>query len=98
LPVDVAVDSVAADSLGASNCGPKVLEAAQQFVDEVVLVQDSAIIEAQRLLWRDIRAAVEPGGATALAALLSGAYRPARDERVGVLVCGANVALQTLAT
>ena len=32
----------------------------------------------------------EPGGAAALAALLSGRYRPAPGERVGVLLCGAN--------
>ena len=32
----------------------------------------------------------EPGGAAAFAALLSGAYAPAVDERVGVVVCGGN--------
>jgi threonine dehydratase len=36
------------------------------------------------------RLVAEPGGATALAALTSGAYRPEVDERVAVLVCGAN--------
>ena len=41
--------------------------------------------------------AVEPGGAAAFAALASGAYRPAAGERVGVLVCGANVDLDALA-
>jgi len=34
--------------------------------------------------------ATEPGGAAALAALLSGRYRPRPGERVGVLVCGGN--------
>ena len=95
-PVDVGVDSVAADSLGARNCGPKVFEVARTLVDHVALVPDAAIIEAQRLLWRNYRMAIEPGGATALAALLAGSYVPAADERVGVLVCGANVALETL--
>ena len=28
--------------------------------------------------------------AAAMAALLSGGYRPAKDERVGVVLCGAN--------
>jgi len=95
-PVDVEVDSIAADSLGARNCGPRVFEAARRTVASMVLVPDAAIVEAQRLLWRDLRAAVEPGGATALAALLAGAYRPASDERMGVLVCGANVGLASL--
>jgi threonine dehydratase len=95
-PVDVRVDSIAADSLGARNCGPRAYAAARHAVAGMVMVPDSAIIAAQRLLWRDFRIAVEPGGATALAALLSGAYRPAKGERMGILLCGANVALDRL--
>jgi threonine dehydratase len=95
-PVDVSVESIAADSLGARNCGPRVFEVASRLVADVVLVADEFIRDAQRLLWRDIRVAAEPGGATALAALISGAYRPAAGERVGVLLCGANVALDSL--
>ena len=37
------------------------------------------------------------GGAAALGALISGAYRPRPAERVGVLLCGANVELSKLA-
>jgi len=43
-------------------------------------------------LWAVLRVVAEPGGAAALAALLTGAYQPARDERVAVLLCGANTA------
>jgi threonine dehydratase len=57
-----------------------------------VLVPDAAIAEAQRRLWRGLRVLAEPGGATALAALISGAYRPAPGQRVAVLVCGGNAA------
>ncbi len=95
-PVDVPVESIAADSLGARNVGPRVLQAAKASVDHVALVPDSAILAAQRHLWSMLRIASEPGGATALAALLCGAYLPARDERVGVLLCGGNVDLATL--
>ena len=63
---------------------------AQAYVDRVVLVPDEAIQESQRRLWEVLRVATEPGGAAAFAALLSGRYRPARDEKVGVLVCGGN--------
>lgn len=90
-PVDVPVESIAADSLGARNVGDLVFGICRETVDHVALVPDDAITKAQRALWRDCRIAVEPGGATALAALLCGAYRPGRHERVGVLVCGANV-------
>ncbi|HZH50763.1 MAG TPA: threonine/serine dehydratase [Microvirga sp.] len=95
-PIDVDVDSVAADSLGARNTGDLVYEICREAVDHVALVEDAAIREAQGLLWRDWRIAAEPGGAAALGALVSGAYRPSAGERVGVLLCGANVDLASL--
>lgn len=96
-PVDVDVDSVAADSLGARNTGDLVYSICRGAVDHVALVADGAIRDAQALLWRDYRLATEPGGAAALAALISGAYKPRSGERVGVLLCGANVELNRLA-
>jgi threonine dehydratase len=96
-PVDVEIDSVAADSLGAKNTGDLVYEVCRESVDHVALVADTAIRDAQRLLWRDYRIASEPGGAAALAALMSGTYMPSSGERIGVLLCGANVELQKLA-
>lgn len=95
-PVTVEVDSIAADSLGARNVGQVVYDCCKGTVDHVALVPDAAISEAQAQLWRDFRLAVEPGGAAAFAALVSGVYRPAAGERVGVLVCGANVDLGKL--
>lgn len=96
-PVDVDVQSVAADSLGARNTGQLVLDIARAHVDHVALVPDGAITLAQRLCWQALRMAVEPGGAAALAAVLCGAYRPEPTERVGVLMCGANLDLKALA-
>ena len=96
-PVDVEVNSVAADSLGARNVGELVYRTCRDSVDHVALVTDEAIREAQRRLWQDFRVAAEPGGAAALAALVSGAYRPKGGERVGVLLCGANIDARGLA-
>jgi threonine dehydratase len=96
-PVDVAVRSIAADSLGARRVGQLNLEIARKFVSGVVLVKDTAIAEAQRRLWADLSVIAEPGGAAAFAALASGAYRPEPNERVGVLVCGANADLAKFA-
>jgi len=89
-PVDAAVGGLAADSLGARQVGGLMFPLAQRFVAEAVLVADSAIVAAQRLLWERFRLIAEPGGATALAALLSGAFVPPDGGRVGVLVCGGN--------
>ncbi|MCP8938678.1 threonine/serine dehydratase [Alsobacter sp. SYSU M60028] len=96
-PVDVPVESIAADSLGARRVGQIPFQVARRAVDHVALVADDAIRSAQLLLWRDYRIASEPGGAAALAALLSGRYRPQAGERVGVLLCGGNVDPATLA-
>jgi threonine dehydratase len=96
-PVDVEVNSIAADSLGAKNTGDLVYRICRATVDRVALVSDAAIRQAQASLWRDLRIAAEPGGAAALAALQSGAYRAAQGERIGVLLCGANVDLASLA-
>src|SRR5215218_422997 len=96
-PTDVEVESVAADSLGARNVGALVYATCRDTVDHVALVADDAIRAAQRALWRDWRIASEPGGAAALAALVSGAYKPRPGERVGVLLCGANIDLGKLA-
>ncbi len=92
-PVDVPVESIAADSLGARNVGALVHAIAARHVDQVVLVPDDAIRHAIGTLWRDFRLLSEPGGAAALAAILSGAYSPAPGERVGILLCGGNVDL-----
>ena len=96
-PVDVTVESIAADSLGARNTGQLVYDIARANVDHVALVPDDAIVAAQRLLWDRLRVATEPGGAAALAALICGSYKPRADEKVGVLLCGANVDLAKLA-
>jgi threonine dehydratase len=88
--VPVEVGGLAADSLGARRVGDIAFATATAFVDRVALVSDAAIRDAQRRLWREVRLVAEPGGAAALAAVVTGAYRPGPGERVVVLVCGAN--------
>ncbi|MFE5947360.1 threonine/serine dehydratase [Streptomyces sp. NPDC056480] len=97
-PVDVTVDSVAADSLGARRASATALATARHDSVRTVLVPDTAIIRARRALWDDRRLAVEHAAATALAALTAPdrqgdtahGYRPAPGEKVCVVLCGAN--------
>ena len=90
-PIDVPVTGRAADSLGARRIGDIAFSVASAgHVDDVVLVDDDAILGAQRALWSELRIFAEPGGAAALAAVRDGAYVPSEKERVVVLVCGAN--------
>jgi threonine dehydratase len=91
--VEVETGGVAADSLGARRAGGLMFPIAQNFVPQALLVSDEQIVEAQKLLWQELRLIAEPGGATALAALLSGAYKPYPGERVGVVLCGSNADL-----
>ncbi len=88
--VDVEVSGIASDSLGARRIGAVAWESVRRYVDLAVTVDDSEIRAAQRALWNELRLIAEPGGATALAALRSGAYVPERGERVVVVICGAN--------
>jgi threonine dehydratase len=90
-PVDVEVGGIAADALGARRVGDLCFAIARARVDRIVVVEDVDVRGAQRRLWQRLRVIVEPAGAAAPAALISGAYRPEPGERVGVIVCGANV-------
>lgn len=89
-PVDAQAGGIAADSLAPRQVGARMFPLAQAYVAQSLLVSDEAIAAAQRQAWDRLRLVLEPGGAAALAALLSGRYQPAEGERVAVLLCGAN--------
>jgi threonine dehydratase len=95
-PVDVDVSGVAADALGASRIGDIAYAVAERTGVRSVLVDDADIVAARQTLWDGYRLAVEHGGATAFAALATGAYKPSDGERVAVVLCGANTDLATL--
>jgi len=89
-PVDAEAGGIAADSLAPRRVGELVFPIVQRHVQKTVLVTEDAIRDAQRQLWKTLRIVVEPGGAAALAALISRRYVPGPQERVGVVICGAN--------
>src|SRR5688500_13255637 len=94
-PVDVErLDSFATDALGARRVGDLNYALAREHVARVELVTDDDIRAAQRFLWEEIQVVAEPGGAAALAGLLSGKARVPEGARVGVLICGGNAQLQ----
>jgi threonine dehydratase len=95
-PVEVEVSGPAVDSLGPRRVGQLCYDAATAHGVQHVEVSDDAIVRAQLAAWSELRIGLEGGGATALAALVSGAYVPAEGEVVGVLVTGGNVDLPEL--
>ncbi|WP_432827400.1 pyridoxal-phosphate dependent enzyme [Dactylosporangium sp. CA-092794] len=90
-PVDIDIDrtGVAVDSLGARRAGAIATAVALDQRSRVLLAPDRAIRHAQHQLWDSLRLAVEPGGATALAAALQHA-RDLSGHGVTVLISGAN--------
>lgn len=89
-PVDAEVGGIAADSLAPRRVGEQVFKIVQPRIDRVLLVGDDDIRAAQRLLWEVLHVVAEPGASAALAALISGVYRPRPEERVAVIVSGGN--------
>jgi threonine dehydratase len=89
-PVDAETNGIAADSLAPRRVGERVFPIARDHVAKVYLVSDDDIRRAQEVLWSAVRIVAEPGGAAAFAALLSGRYRPAAGEHVGVVISGGN--------
>jgi threonine dehydratase len=89
-PVRCPVSGIASDALGAGQVGTLMFPIARAYVSDAVLVPDEAIRAAQLMLWEQMRLIAEPGGATALAALISRRYVPPVGARVGIVVCGGN--------
>ncbi|MBP7999416.1 MAG: threonine/serine dehydratase [Chloroflexi bacterium] len=80
-----------ADSLGAPYALPYSFALCQQFVDEVVLVNDDQLKAALALLFREMKLAVEPAGAAATAALIGPLRQRLQGKRVALIVCGTNI-------
>jgi threonine dehydratase len=90
-----AIERVAtiADSLGAPYALPYSFGLCRRFVDEIVRIEDAAMIDAMRLAFDGLKLALEPAGAAATAALLGPLRERLAGRRVGVLVCGSNIDL-----
>jgi threonine dehydratase len=91
-PADAPAEGVAADALAPRRVGELVFPITQAYVEDVVLVADAGVLAAQRALWQAARIAAEPAASVGIAALLTGAYKPAPGEHVAVVISGANMA------
>lgn len=90
-PVRLAQVQTIADSLAPPMTLPVGYGLCRRYLDDVVCVDDDAICQALAVSFSDLKLAVEPAGAAALAGLLG----PLRDKlvgsRVGIIVCGSNI-------
>lgn len=88
------VDTMA-DSLGAPHAAPYSFGVARKFVDDIVRVTDSQMADTMKVMFRDMKLAVEPAGASATAALRYPLRERLKGKRVGIIVCGTNIDLET---
>jgi threonine dehydratase len=87
-----------ADVLAVPYAGELTYAVISKLVDQVLCVNDDDIKQAVRFLLERCKLVVEPGGATALAALLSGKYQTAPAAKNMIILSGGNVDLPLLAT
>jgi len=90
------IDTIA-DGLAAPIAGTLPLEIVRRLVDDVVVVDDAVIAEGVRFLAQRAKLVAEPAGGAAVGALLAGAVRVRRGERVVAIVSGGNVDASRLA-
>jgi threonine dehydratase len=64
-------------------------------VDKIVTVSEESIIEAMRLVWERMKVIIEPSSAVPLAAVIEAKIDP-RDKKIGIIVSGGNLDLETL--
>ena len=85
-----------ADGLNAPSAGHLALDVARRYLAGNVTIDDGTILEGLRFALERMKQVVEPAGATALAAVLSGAIPLREGDRVAVVLSGGNVALDRL--
>ncbi|MEX0907976.1 MAG: threonine/serine dehydratase [Gemmatimonadota bacterium] len=90
-PVTIPAGATVADGLMPVRPGDLTFEHTRDLVDEVVRVDDAAIVEATRRLMSDSKLVVEFSGAATVAALLSGVCGVAAGSRVVAVLSGGNI-------
>jgi threonine dehydratase len=87
-----------ADTLSPRMVSERTLDIARQFVDDFVLVDDTAMVQGMRWLWRNANQLVEPAGAAVIAALQTGAVNLDRFHMPVALICGGNAGADSIFT
>jgi threonine dehydratase len=85
-----AVPDTIADGLRPLQIGERTLDVMRNYVDDMTVVDEAAIIATLKFLWQRMKIVVEPSAAVALAPLFVGQYR-AEGKRIGVILSGGNV-------
>ncbi|CAL5030627.1 unnamed protein product [Urochloa decumbens] len=72
----------------------------RDLVDDIIVVDDNAIVDAMKMCYEILKVAVEPSGAIGLAAVLSDGFKESsawhESSKIGIIVSGGNVDLGVL--
>ena len=90
-PVKLEHSGGLADGLLAVQIGTLTFAHHQRFLDDVVTVDDDALVEAMRLLLDRMKLVVEPSGAITVAALLAGKVAPRSGGATVAVLSGGNI-------
>lgn len=88
------VDTIA-DSLGAPHAAPYSFGLTRKFVDKMVRVSDREMAQTMELMFKELKLGVEPAAASSTAALQYRLLDELKGKRVGIIVCGTNIDLET---
>ncbi|HEY0300379.1 MAG TPA: pyridoxal-phosphate dependent enzyme [Rhizomicrobium sp.] len=94
-PQEIAKIDTIADSLGSPTALPYSFGLCRKFADEIVLVTDDQLRWGMKLLFEEMKLVAEPAAAAATVAILGPLRERLRGKRVGVIVCGSNIDLDT---
>jgi threonine dehydratase len=92
--VDLPAVTTIADTLAPRHVCELTRSLTERFVDDIVLVEDAAMVQSMRWLWRECNQLVEPAGAAVIAAFQSGVLDLSRFKRPVALICGGNAAAE----
>ena len=95
-PVTIEKITTVADGLAAPFAAPTSQRLIERLVDDVVIVTDDEILDAMRLLLERTKLLVEPAGAAATAALLTGKAGVKPGSRVVATLSGGNFDFEKL--
>lgn len=90
-PVEIEKVDTIADSLGAPHAAPYSFGLCQRFVDDVVTITDLQMAQMMRTMFEELKLAVEPAGASALAGAVGPLSEKVTGKKVGIIVCGTNI-------
>ncbi|CAD5259677.1 MULTISPECIES: threonine/serine dehydratase [Halomonadaceae] len=88
--ISLPLQNTIADGLRISVPGQNPYPIIEEYVDEIILVEDEYIIAGMRTLAKDAKLIVEPAASIGIGALLAGSIKTKPDEKVCAVLTGGN--------